>query len=159
MSDSEVDAPRAAPAGASNSRHDEENRLRPEFVQGVIDRLAEGDADGARRLVEPLHPADVADLIELLDSDERRALAAALADLLDGDVFAEMNEHVREELIEALEPHQLAEIAGELETDDAVAFIEDMEEDEQRAVLRGLDPRSEERRVGKECRSRWSPHH
>src|SRR5256884_9378107 len=23
----------------------------------------------------------------------------------------------------------------------------------------GLDPRSEERRVGKECRSRWSPYH
>src|SRR3712207_7255979 len=29
-----------------------------------------------------------------------------------------------------------------------------------RAVLRaGRDPRSEERRVGKECRSRWSPYH
>ena len=26
-------------------------------------------------------------------------------------------------------------------------------------VLVGLDPRSEERRVGKECRSRWSPYH
>src|SRR2546427_12360408 len=25
--------------------------------------------------------------------------------------------------------------------------------------LRGLDARSEERRVGKECRSRWSPYH
>src|SRR2546430_12831703 len=26
-------------------------------------------------------------------------------------------------------------------------------------LLKGLDPRSEERRVGKECRSRWSPYH
>src|SRR5256885_8792516 len=26
-------------------------------------------------------------------------------------------------------------------------------------VLRGADWRSEERRVGKECRSRWSPYH
>ncbi len=42
--------------------------------------------------------------------------------------------------MDALEPHQVAEIAGELETDDAVAIIEDMEEDEQRAVLRALDP-------------------
>src|SRR3712207_8612064 len=25
--------------------------------------------------------------------------------------------------------------------------------------LAGLEPRSEERRVGKECRSRWSPYH
>ena len=51
-----------------------------------------------------------------------------------------MNEWVREELIDELEPHEVAEIAGELETDDAVAMIEDMEEEEQRAVLRALDP-------------------
>ena len=92
------------------------------------------------RSVEPLHPADLADLFELIDSDDRRALAAAIADMLDGDVLAEMNEHVREELIDALDPRQVADIAGEMETDDAVAMIEDLEEDEQRAVLRELDP-------------------
>jgi magnesium transporter len=63
-----------------------------------------------------------------------------VAGRLAGEVFAEMNDWVREELIDALEPHEVAEIAGELETDDAVAIIEDMEEDEQRAVLRALAP-------------------
>ena len=58
----------------------------------MIERVEAGDAEGARALVEPLHPADIADLFELVDSDDRRALAAALADLLDGDVLAEMNE-------------------------------------------------------------------
>jgi magnesium transporter len=137
MSESEIEAP--APPGARD-RLDEDDRLRPGFVREVMERVEAGDPDGARTLVEPLHPADIADLFELLDSDDRRALAAALADMLDGDVLAEMNEHVREELIDALEPHQVAEIAGELETDDAVAIIEDMEEDDQRAVLRALDP-------------------
>src|SRR5256714_12697437 len=42
--------------------------------------------------------------------------------------------------MDALEPHQVADIASELDTDDAVAIIEDMEEDDQRAVLRALDP-------------------
>ncbi len=51
-----------------------------------------------------------------------------------------MNDWVRDELIDALEPHEVAEIAGQLDTDDAVAIIEDMEEDDQRAVLRALDP-------------------
>jgi len=144
MSESDLEAPikagaAQAPVGASD-RLDEDDRLKPEFVRSVMARVESGDADGARDLVEPLHPADVADLFELLDSDDRRALASALADMLDGDVLAEMNEHVREELIDALEPHQVAEIAGELETDDAVAIIEDMEEDDQRAVLRALDP-------------------
>ncbi|RYY46227.1 MAG: magnesium transporter, partial [Sphingomonadales bacterium] len=70
----------------------------------------------------------------------RQALAAAIAGLIDGDVLAEMNDWVREALIEALEPHEVADIAAELDTDDAVAIIEDMEEEDQRAVLRALDP-------------------
>ncbi|HET9460141.1 MAG TPA: magnesium transporter, partial [Sphingomicrobium sp.] len=55
-------------------------------------------------------------------------------------VLAEMNEHVREALIDALAPDQVARIAGELETDDAVAILEDLEEDEQQAVLRAMEP-------------------
>ena len=139
---SETDAQAAAadPPAQIETRLDEDDRLRPEYVDEVIERLEAGDAEGARALVEPLHPADIADLFELVGSEHRRALAAALADLLDGDVLAEMNEWVREELIDELEPHEVAEIAGELETDDAVALIEDMEEEEQRAVLRALDP-------------------
>src|SRR6185295_9665674 len=122
-----------------DSLHDEDDRLKPEFVREVIAKVEAGDNEGARALVEPLHPADVADLFELVDSDDRRALAASLADLLDGDVLAEMNDWVRDELLDALTVSQVAEIAGELETDDAVAIIEDMEEEE-RAVLRALDP-------------------
>ena len=139
MSDSDLEAP-AAEIAAPETRLDADDRLKPEYVSEVMARVEAGDAEGARALVEPLHPADVADLFELVDRDDRRALAAALADMLDGDVLAEMNDWVREELLDALEPHEVAEIAGELETDDAVALIEDMEEEEQRAVLRALDP-------------------
>ena len=135
MSESEIDLP-GAPAG----RLDEDDRLKPEYVREVMERVEAGDSEAARALVEPLHPADLADLFELIDSDDRRALAAAIADMLDGDVLAEMNEHVREELVDTLDPRQVADIAGEMETDDAVAMIEDLEEDEQRAVLRELDP-------------------
>ena len=140
MSDSDLETSERRDVAVADTRLDEDDRLKPEFVREVIERVEAGDAEGARALVEPLHPADIADLFELVDRDDRRALAAALADLLDGDVLAEMNDWVREELLDALEPHQVAEIAGELETDDAVAIIEDMEEEEQRAVLRALDP-------------------
>ena len=139
MSDSDLQSSETE-ISAAGDRHDEDDRLKPEFVSEVIARVEAGDNEGARALVEPLHPADVADLFELVDRDDRRALAAALADLLDGDVLAEMNDWVRDELLDALSVTQVAEIAGELETDDAVAIIEDMEEEEQRAVLRALDP-------------------
>lgn len=119
---------------------DAEDRLRPEFVERVLDAVHDGDAETARALVEPLHPADVADLIELARADEREGLVAALAELVDADVLAELNEHVREILVSEMTPERVAELAGELDTDDAVAIIEDLEEDDQRAVLRAMEP-------------------
>ncbi|CAN5831481.1 magnesium transporter [soil metagenome] len=125
---------------AETQQLDEDDRLKPEFVRAVLDAVDSGDPEAARALVEPLHPADIADLFELIPNERRADLAKAISDLLDGDVFAEMNDYVREDLIDALEPHEVADIASELDTDDAVAIIEDMEEDDQRAVLRALDP-------------------
>jgi magnesium transporter len=127
-------------ADADGEQLDEDDRLKPEFVRAVLDAVEAGDTEGARALVEPLHPADVADLFELTPREDRAGLAHAVADLLDGDVFAEMNDYVREDLIDALSASEVADLASELDTDDAVAIIEDMDEDEQRAVLRALDP-------------------
>src|ERR1700712_302850 len=119
---------------------DEDDRLRPDFVRDVLACVESGDEQGARDLVGPLHPADIADLFELTPEDKRGTLAIALGDIVDGDVLSEMNDHVREGLIDALEPHQVADIASELDTDDAVAIIEAMDTDDQAAVLRALDP-------------------
>jgi magnesium transporter len=121
-------------------RMDADNRLRPDFVRTVLARVENGDDQGARDLVAPLHPADLADLFELAQADVRKPLAKALADLLNADVLAEMNDHVREELIDALAPQQVADIAAELDTDDAVAIIEDLDDADQRAVLEALEP-------------------
>ena len=142
MSESEhiAAAPEADSVPANNMAIDEEDRLRPEFVSKVLDAVDEGDDETARKLVEPLHPADVADLIELAARDEREGLVKALAGIVGADVLAEMNDYVREGLLDEMEPQQVADIAGQLETDDAVALIEDLDEDEQRAVLRAMEP-------------------
>jgi magnesium transporter len=137
----------ALPAGLSDAIDptppdtlDEDHRLRPDFVRRVQDAVDAGDAESARDLVRPLHPADRADLIELVAEPDRPALAAALGDLIDADVIVEMNDYVREDIVDALEPEQLADIAAELDTDDAVAIIEDMEAEDQAAVLAAMDP-------------------
>ena len=138
MSDTDLDTVALAEETRERS-HDAEDRLTPDFVSAVVDRLEAGQIEEARALVEPLHPADIADLFELAPGDARRPLATALADLLDGDVLAEMNDWVREQVMEALSTQQVAELAAELDTDDAVAIIEDMEPADQRAVLHAMD--------------------
>ena len=65
MSESENIAA-TAPEPKIQAPIDEEDRLRPEFVDDVLDAVEAGDDETARKLVQPLHPADVADLIELI---------------------------------------------------------------------------------------------
>jgi magnesium transporter len=119
---------------------DEESRLRPEFVDEVLDAVEVGDDETARKLVQPLHPADVADLIELARRDEREGLVKALAGIISPDVLAELNDFVREDLIDEMEPQQVADLAAQMETDDAVALIEDLDEEDQQAVLEKMEP-------------------
>jgi len=123
-----------------NEHHDEENRLKPEFLRAVREALRDDDLERVYDLVEPLHPADVADLLELIDEDQRLPLALAIRDLMGVEVIAELNDWVREALVEALPADVVADIAEQLETDDAVAMIEDLDREDQQAVLAELDP-------------------
>ena len=123
-----------------DERHDEDNTLKPEFVHRVEEALEADDHEAVYDLVEPLHPADVADLFELLGREDRLTLAAAITDLMSSDVIAELNDHVREDMMDSLPAAAVAEIAGELDTDDAVQLIEDLDEEDQRAVLAELEP-------------------
>ena len=122
-----------------DERHDEENRLKPKYIRSVRDAFEAGDNNAVYDLVEPLHPADVADLLELFDKDERGQLAAAITDLMSSEVVAELNDHVREDMMEALAPEAVATIVEQLETDDAVQLIEDLDEDDQQAILAEVD--------------------
>jgi len=140
MSESENIATAAPAEETGTSAMDDEDRLRPKFVERVLDAVDAGDDETARELVAPLHPADIADLIELAARDEREGLVKALAGIISPNVLAEMNDYVREGLLDEMEPQQVADIAGQLETDDAVALIEDLDKDEQQAVLEAMEP-------------------
>jgi len=118
-----------------DERMDEENTLKKEYVEAVEQALEDGDTKAVYELVEPLHPADIADLLELFEREQRYQLAAAITDLMTSEVVAELNDYVREDMMEALPPEAVAQIVDQLETDDAVQLIEDLDEANQRAIL------------------------
>lgn len=136
----ELERTDSLPAEEDREQFDDENRLKAEFVRSVSEALEDGDEARVYELVEPLHPADIADLFELVERDERAPLATAISDLMTGEVIAELNDHVRDDMVEALSPEAVAEIAEQLETDDAVQLIEDLEPEEQAAILAEMEP-------------------
>ncbi|UAB77679.1 magnesium transporter [Erythrobacter sp. SCSIO 43205] len=126
-----------------DERHDEENRLKRSFVSAVKEALSEGDTNAVYDLVEPLHPADIADLIELTDEEDRSNLAAAITDLMSSEVVAELNDHVRELMMEQLAPQDVAIITEQMETDDAVQLLEDLDEIDQKAIIAEMEPETQ----------------
>ncbi len=116
----------------------EDNRLRREFVDEIMASLDVQQTERVRLLVDQLHPADIADLIELMDADHRAQLIPALGDQLDADVIAELNDWVRDDVFALLNPREVADVVTQMDTDDAVAVIEDLEADQQREVLRAM---------------------
>ncbi len=108
-------------------------------VAGVRLAIATGDVDRLRELFEPLHPADIADLLEQLESGERRELLLQAGDLIDAQVLSELEEDLRESVIDILPREQLAEAVRELESDDVVDLLEDLDEPQQEALLDVLE--------------------
>lgn len=115
--------------------HDDDGALRAEFVRAVADTLQLDDSRQLRKLVKELHVADIADLIEFLPSDERVRFIELQGRTFDFEVLPELDESVRDELMEALPNQFISSAVRKLDTDDALYLIEDMDEEDQQEIL------------------------
>ncbi len=119
---------------------DEEELYGPseELLENISAALAEGDIPQVEALIEDLHPADVADLIEHLEPEERKLFVEITRHVIEAETISHLDETVREEVVEQLGPQAVAEVVGELDTDDAVELLEDLEPEQQQEVLQSI---------------------
>ncbi|TGN43586.1 magnesium transporter [Paracoccus liaowanqingii] len=100
------------------------------------------DADDRPALnaaLEPMHAADIADLIERLDPARRRRFLAMYSDEIDGEILSEIDESIRDEVLELLPRDVVDEAVREMDSDDVVDLVEDMDERERARILSALD--------------------
>jgi len=116
---------------------DEEELYGPsqELLENVKAALTEADIAQVEALIEPLHPADVADLIEHLDPDERRLFLEITRHVIEPETISHLEDGLREQVVETMLPEELAEVVSELDSDDAVDILEDLDADRQQQVL------------------------
>jgi magnesium transporter len=117
---------------------DEEGGIRPDFLHAVSAALDENDAAKVRELTLKLHEADLADLIELLRPEQRELLIAALGEDFKAAALTELDEAVRDQVLEAMPAEQVAEALQQLDSDEAVYLIENLDKDEQSDILAKL---------------------
>ena len=118
---------------------DEAFGITDRLVGDVLDAVQAGDGETVNFLLESLHPADVAHLLEQIDKRDRRDLLTVWPGGIDGEILSELDERLREEVIGQLAPAELADAVRDLESDDVVDLVEYLGEDRQEAVLDALD--------------------
>lgn len=108
-------------------------------VDAVLEAVSAGDAARVTALLEPLHAADIADLLEQIGAADRDALLALWSGEFDGDVLSELSDAIREDVIDALPRKVVADALRELESDDLVDIVEDMDASDQGKLLDAMD--------------------
>ncbi|HEX6965680.1 MAG TPA: magnesium transporter [Gemmatimonadaceae bacterium] len=93
----------------------------------ILVLLDESPGDVAAE-TEEMHPANLADVAELLPVDRVAQLLRALPPARAGDVLEYLDEELRTEVLEALSPKQAAVLVSEMTPDDRADAIEDLEE-------------------------------
>lgn len=120
-------------------REEDDYGLDPRVVPSVREAIEAGDAGAIDALMEPLHAADIADVLEQIGASDRQALVRLWPQGIDGDVLSELDEAIREDVIEALPHEVLTEAVRELDSDDVVDLIEDLGEPVQERILDALE--------------------
>ena len=114
--------------------------IRVAFVRQVARAIDAADVAALRGLVGDLHESDLGAVLEALDADKRPRLVELLGIHFDFTALTEVDDAVREEILDELPPQTVAEGVRDIESDDAVAILEDLPKEEQAEILEQLPP-------------------
>ncbi|MBC7984981.1 MAG: magnesium transporter [Candidatus Obscuribacterales bacterium] len=104
-----------------------------------------GSVRRAQRMVNSMHPAEIASLLESLPPAKREIVWGFIDPELEGDVLVELNEQVRGDLMSGMDAEELIAATENMEVDDLADVIGDLPEAVNQQVLRSLDSQDRER--------------
>jgi magnesium transporter len=125
--------------GQDSAREDEAYLLSRKNISAILYAVDIEDKAKLSELMEPLHAADIADLLEQISAFERSRLIRLYDREFVGKILSELDESIREEVIGVLTPQVLAEAVRDLDSDDVVDLIEDLGGPQQEAILKNLE--------------------
>jgi magnesium transporter len=134
----EAEHPTKPDPGEARNIRDEEGSLDPAFVERVSSAIQGRDGEALRKLVGDLHESDLGDVLQALEPEQREQLVALMGHDFDWVALTEVDETVRNEILESIPNEQIAELVRELDSDDATEILANLDEDDREEVLAGL---------------------
>lgn len=112
--------------------------LTKKFIDQIISALENEDSGFIVEAINPLHPADIAEILEILTLSQAKFLYRLLDNDLASEVLVEIEEDTREQFLASFSSEEIAESIEKMDADDATDVIQDLPEEVQDEVLEAL---------------------
>ena len=111
------------------------------FITIFSDKINISDLHFINQTLKDLHPSDTANLIENLSHETRVKLIEIESFNIAPEIFIELNESIQGEVLQLLSIDSVSNIIKRLESDDAVAILENLDLDKKNLILDKLPPK------------------
>ena len=105
----------------------------------LVENISDGSLVAARRIMQAMHPAEIADALESLPPVRRRILWELIELELEGEILMEVGDEVRESLVRDMDMEELVAATEQLDLDDMADFVQSLPEKLTADVLAGMD--------------------
>jgi magnesium transporter len=107
--------------------------------------LESGSVIKATRMLNALHPAEIAHLLESMPPRQREIVWAMVDDSAEGEVLVYLNDDLRDNLLRGMSSSRILSAVEGLDTDDLADLVQDLPATITREVLSSLDEQRRER--------------
>jgi len=124
-----------------NPMPDEQKQLSQQILLQQIEfSLEAGDSETLAQLLNEQRSSDIAEVVELLDNEQRRAVFDVLDKPLSAEVLEKVNEAIRAEIFDFLREDEIKDIVAELDLDDAADLLAELPEEISQKVIISIKP-------------------
>lgn len=110
-----------------------------ELIQQIKNLIKSNNVQGLRKVVDTLKPADMADLIEHLNSDERMFIFKLLEPDGAGEVLMEVEPPIQESILDKMDNKSISEIVETLDSDDAADLVGYLPEGRAQKIIESVE--------------------
>ena len=127
-----------------------QSRIPPHSIRWEFCNILEADPQRrvrlniSNKLLEDMHPADLADIVENLGHEDRTAIFNTVDTETAAELLSEVEHDMQSSIIDSLEVDKAAEILEEMEPSDAAGLLSEMEEDRSEEILDEMEPEDKE---------------
>lgn len=96
------------------------------------------------RLLEKMHPADLADIVEELGPEDRQAIFRSIPSDLAAEALSEVDPDIQASILESLSPEKAAEIVEEMSPDQAADVLAEVGKEASEEILEEMEDEEQE---------------